>query len=75
MPNAGSVKPPEAGQVQLFVSKYITGIVVQTVAASFQARHAFESPVLNGYVPPSAVGAVVVYPVVVQPAMGLAHPW
>jgi hypothetical protein len=48
VPKRGSVKPPDAGHCQLFESEYIVGIVVQTVAASFQARHAFESPALDG---------------------------
>ena len=48
VPNTGSVKPPEAGQAQFSVVEYITGCVVQTVAASFHARHAAESPVLYG---------------------------
>jgi len=59
VPNTGSVKPPDAAQVQLNASEYAVGCVVQTVAASFHARHALLSPMLNGYVPPSAVGAVV----------------
>lgn len=48
VPNAGSVKPPDTGHIQLSASEYITGAVVHTVAASFQARHAAVSPVLNG---------------------------
>lgn len=75
VPNTGSVKPPEAAHCQLSLPKYATGSVVQIVAASFQARHAAVSPVLKGYVPPRLVAAVVLYPAVVQSAMGDAHPW
>ncbi len=48
VPKTGSVKPPDTAHIQLFVSVYIVGIVVQTVAASFHARHAAVSPVMNG---------------------------
>lgn len=48
VPNTGSVKPPELAQLQFSLPEYATGCVVHTVAASFQARHALESPVLKG---------------------------
>jgi hypothetical protein len=58
VPKTGSVNPPDIGHCQLFMSEYIVGIVVQTVAATFHARHAALSPVLYGYIPPSAVIAI-----------------
>ncbi len=48
VPKVGSVKPPDCGQLQFTLSTYATGWVVHTVAASFQARHALESPALYG---------------------------
>jgi hypothetical protein len=40
VPNTGSVKPPDVGQDQFVWSLYISGCVVQIVAASFHARQA-----------------------------------
>lgn len=74
VPNTGSVKPPELGQNQLVASEYSVGCVLHTVAASFHARHAYESPVLYGYTPPSGVALVALYVLVSQPAIGLAQP-
>ena len=59
VPNAGSVNPPEFGHEKFSLPEYGSGSVVHTVAASFHARHALESPVLYGYVPPRLVAAVV----------------
>jgi hypothetical protein len=75
VPNSGSVNPPEFGQDQLVLSTYAVGAVVQMVAASFHAMHAVVSPALNGNVPPSCVGAVMLYEVVTHPAIGDAQPW
>lgn len=75
VPNSGSVNPPEVGQNQLVLSTYAVGAVVQMVAASFHAMHAVVSPALNGNVPPSCVGAVMLYEVVTQPAIGDVQPW
>ena len=75
VPNSGSVNPPEFGQDQLVLSTYAVGAVVQIVAASFHAMHAVLSPALNGNVPPSCVGAVMLYELVTHPAIGDVHPW
>ena len=48
VPNTGSVKPPETVQLQLVLSEYATGWVVQIVAASFHARQAAVSLALYG---------------------------
>ena len=74
VPNSGSVNPPEFGQDQLVLSTYAVGAVVQIVAASFHAMHAVLSPALNGNVPPSCVGAVMLYELVTHPAIGDVHP-
>ena len=47
-PNTESVNPPAEAHCQLFESMYRVGAVLHTVAASFHARHAAESPVLYG---------------------------
>jgi hypothetical protein len=72
VPNTGSVNPPEDGQDQSALLPVLTctGAVLQMVAASFQALHAAESPVLKGNTPPSAVASVALYEVVVQPGIG-----
>jgi hypothetical protein len=77
VPNRGSVKPPDEGHVQsaLLPAYSCVGAVVQMVAASFQALQAAESPALYGYEPPSAVGSVAVYEVVLHPAIGHGKPW
>jgi hypothetical protein len=66
------VKPPEEGHVQsaLLPVFTCTGAVLQMVAASFQAMHAAESPVLWGYTPPVAVACVALYEVVEHPMIG-----
>jgi hypothetical protein len=72
VPNTGSVKPPDEGQDQsaLLPALSCTGAVLQMVAASFQAMHSAESPVLKGNTPPSAVAWVALYEVVLHPAIG-----